>query len=330
MTKKLYPMTFRPVYKDYLWGGSRIPETFHRPLPEGIYAESWEIADRNDGMSVVTNGPLAGQTLRALLEDNATGILGTRTKGTQFPLLIKLIDARQKLSVQVHPNTKTAATLGGEAKTEMWYLLGDNETELYCGLKKGITREDLTKAIDQGTCAETLRTIPVKKGDAVFVGGGSVHSIGENCLILEVQQNSNTTYRFYDWDRVDANGQPRELHIEKAVNAIDWNEYVYPLIPPELLVDTDGFQCWEILECKYFRVEKLQLSQPLEIPLDGSTFHALFTAEGEATIEWNEGTLTAPAGTSVLIPAALTDYTLAGNATVIRISLPGTPGKNRL
>lgn len=156
MTKKLYPMTFRPVYKDYLWGGSRIPETFHRPLPEGIYAESWEIADRNDGMSVVTNGPLAGQTLHALLEDNATGISGTRANGTRFPLLIKLIDARQKLSVQVHPNTKTAATFGGEAKTEMWYLLGDNETELYCGLKKGITREKLIKAIDKGTCGETL------------------------------------------------------------------------------------------------------------------------------------------------------------------------------
>ena len=317
-----YPLKFHPVYKDYIWGGSRISETFQRNLPPGICAESWEIADHPDGMSVVANGPLAGKTLRGILREAPKEIMGTRTKGDRFPLLIKLIDARQRLSVQVHPNDRTAPVVGGEAKTEMWYLLGDNPAQVYCGLREGTTRESFLRAVENGTCGETLRTVPVQKDSAVFVPGGRVHAIDAGCLILEIQQNSNTTYRIFDWNRVGTDGKPRELHIEKAMQVIDWSDRGNPLAKPRLLAESETFQHWEILSCDYFRLEKLSGFQSLEIPMDGKTFHALFVAEGKAEISWANGREHIAAGESILIPAALPAYTLEGPATILRTTIP--------
>jgi mannose-6-phosphate isomerase len=236
--------------------------------------------------------------------------------------LIKLIDAKQKLSVQVHPNDETAAKFGGEAKTEMWYLLGNNTTQIYCGLKDGVSKERFMEAVANGTSGETIRAIPVQKDSAVFVRGGQVHAIDEGCLILEIQQNSNTTYRIYDWGRMGNDGKPRELHIDQATNVINWDDNANPRVKSELLVDTDTFKCWEVLQCKYFRLEKLFFSAPLEVPMDGTTFHALFVAEGEAEISWGDETLSTAAGTSILVPAALPAYTLEGHATVLRVTLP--------
>jgi len=321
MNNSLYPMTFKPVYKDYPWGGSRIPRTFNRDMPEGIYAESWEISDRDDGMSIVANGPLEGKTIREILQEKPQEIMGSNINGTKFPLLIKLIDANQKLSVQVHPNDRAAAMFGGEAKTEMWYLLGDNPTQVYCGLNDGITKESFQQAIADGTSGDAMRPVPVQKNSVVFVRGGRVHAIDAGCLILEIQQNSNTTYRLYDWDRVGNDGRPRDLHIEQAIDVIDWSNNKNPLVEPRMLVDTDTFQCQEILKCEYFQLEKLAFTAPLEVPMSGKTFHALFVSEGKATIEWEGGSLSAPAGTSVLVPAALPTYTLAGNATVLRTTI---------
>ena len=316
-------MTFKPVYKDYPWGGTRIPETYHRDVPPGIYAESWEITDHKDGMSRIANGTLTGKTLREVLESDPQSIMGSKVGGTKFPLLIKLIDAKQKLSVQVHPNDETAAQFGGEAKTEMWYLLGDNDAQVYCGLKDGVTRQRFLQAVADGTSGDTMQPLPVQKDSAVFVRGGSVHAIDEGCLILEIQQNSNTTYRIYDWGRMGNDGKPRELHIDQAINVINWDDNVNQLlVEPELLVDTDSFQCWDVLKCEYFRLEKLIFSTPLEVPMDGTTFHALFVVEGEAKISWGDEILTAPTGTSILVPAALSAYTLTGKAIVLRTTIP--------
>jgi mannose-6-phosphate isomerase len=317
-----YPLLFDPVYKDYPWGGTRIPEAYHRDVPDGLYAESWEISDHDDGMSVVSNGKLAGKTLREVLQDNATAIMGTNVSGTKFPLLIKLIDAKQKLSVQVHPNDETAARFGGEAKTEMWYLLGDDQTRVYCGLNDGVTKESFLQAVEGGSSGDALRPIPVEKDSAIFVRGGRVHAIDAGCFILEIQQNSNTTYRIYDWGRMGNDGKPRELHIEQAANVIDWNDRENPLVKPTLLVDTDTFQCTEILQCEYFRLEKLTFSVPLEVPMKGTTFHALFVADGETTLHWDDEKIIASAGTSILVPAALPAYTLEGKATVLRTTIP--------
>ena len=321
MKIKPYPLTFEPVYKDYLWGGTRIPNAFNRDLPPGIYAESWEIADHDDGMSVVKNGPWKGKTLREVLTLHAANMMGTRACGTKFPLLIKVIDAKQKLSVQVHPNDQTAAQFGGEAKTEAWYMLGENEAAVYCGLNEGIEREHFVAAVDGGYTSLTLRTVPVQHGDTVFVRGGRIHAVAEECLILEIQQNSNTTYRLYDWGRVGHDGQPRELHMDQAMQVINWKDHENPLVEPILQTECEEFRCWTLLECPYFTIEKLQFSAPLRIALDGTSFHALFVAEGDAMIEWEGGRLFAPVGTSILVPAALPAYTLSGQATVLRTSL---------
>jgi len=321
MKNNLYPLKFKPVYKDYPWGGSRIPETCKRDVPEAIYAESWEISDRDNGLSIVSNGSLAGKSIREILLGSPQEIMGTNVAGTQFPLLIKLIDAKQKLSVQVHPNDETAAEFGGEAKTEMWYLLGDNKTQVYCGLNDGVTKESFRQAVADGTSGDTMRPVPVEKDSVVFVRGGRVHAIDAGCLILEIQQNSNTTYRIYDWDRMGNDGKPRELHIEQAINVINWNDHENPLVEPKVLIDTDTFQCTEVLKCEYFQLEKLTFSAPLKVPMSGKTFHALFVSEGEASIEWEGGSLSTPAGTSVLVPAALPAYTLDGNATVLRTTI---------
>ena len=322
MKNDLYPLKFHPVYKDYPWGGSRIPETYHRAVPEGVYAESWEIADRNDGMSLASNGSLAGMTFREILQANPTEIMGSNISGTKFPLLIKLIDAKQKLSVQVHPNDETAAQFGGEAKTEMWYMLGDNPTQVYCGLNDGVTRESFQQAVTDGTSGDTMHPVPVKKNSVVFVRGGRIHAIDEDCLILEIQQNSNTTYRIYDWGRMGNDGKPRDLHLDQAIEVINWDDHESPLVEPTVLIDTDGFQCLEVLRCDYFRLEKLTFTPSVEVPLDGKTFHALFVEEGNTQIHWDGGSETAMAGESVLIPAALPSYTLDGNATVLRTTIP--------
>ena len=184
MKNNLYPMTFKPVYKDYPWGGSRIPETYYRNEPPGIYAESWEISDHDDGMSVASNGWMNGKPLRRILQDSPQEIMGTAVSGTKFPLLIKLIDAKQKLSVQVHPDDATAAEFGGEAKTEMWYMLGDNPARVYCGLNDDVTKESFMRAVDDGTSGGAMRAVPVGKDSAIFVRGGRVHAIDEGCFIL--------------------------------------------------------------------------------------------------------------------------------------------------
>lgn len=314
-----YPLRFQPVYKDYLWGGSRIPERFHRDLPEGVYAESWEISTHPDGPTPIANGPLAGRTLRELFPDHRDELLGTRVSGDDFPLLIKLIDARDTLSVQVHPNDANAAAVGGDPKTEMWYFLeGDGSARVYCGLRPGVDRAHFLKALEEKSFADLLHAVPVQKGEAVFVPGGRVHAIGAGCLILEIQQNSNTTYRIYDWDRVGADGRPRELHVENALQVIDWESPGDPLCRPEGTV---------IQSCPWFRLERFELSGNGQqtFATSGESFHALFAAEGSATLSWKSGSEPVTSGQSWLLPAALGAYSIrpgAEGTTLLRVSIP--------
>lgn len=315
--EKLYPLRFNPVYKDYIWGGDRIPKLFHRNLPAGVYAESWEISTHPDGKTVIANGPLMGKTLCDLLPDNKTELLGTNVKGVDFPLLIKLIDARNILSVQVHPNDTNAADVCGDAKTEMWYFLdGDGSSRVYCGFKTGVGKSEFLKALKNNTFSGILQPIPAKKGEAVFVPGGRVHAIGEGCLILEIQQNSNTTYRLYDWDRVDANGNGRELHIDKALKVINWDDTVDPACK---------INGTEIKTSPYFRLDRFNLSVEKQFLVSGKSFHALFVAEGSGTISWKGGEETLSSGQSWLVPAALGSYTIRSlgvAVTLLCITVP--------
>lgn len=322
---KLYPLTFRPVYKDYIWGGSRIPKLFERELPESVYAESWEISAHPDGMSVVSDGEFSGRTLAELTLLLGRDLLGRRTPANEFPLLIKLIDAAQPLSVQVHPNERTAPLTGGDPKTEMWYFLeGCEDAEVYCGLNPGISRSQFEAALKAGTVGSLLRSVPARSGEAVFVPGGRVHAIGAGCMILEVQQSSNTTYRVYDWNRTGADGKPRELHVEQSLLSIDFDDLAEPLteIVP---FGESGRQGECICRSDFFVMDRFRGTTPFVTDPAGETFQVLFAESGSAELAWDGGRMDCGTGMSVLLPASMHDVKITpkgADFSMLRISLP--------
>jgi len=321
----LYPILLEPVYQDYIWGGDRIAKQFGRDVKLPVCAESWEVADRPEGMSVVTNGPLAGQTLRELMETRRDELLGAGFPGHAFPLLVKILDARQRLSVQVHPSDAGAAHHGGEPKTEMWYVLDATEDAfVFAGLAPGTTRAAFAHAVEQQALEPLLRRIPVTRGDAVFVPGGTVHAIGEGCLLLEVQQNSNTVYRVYDWGRVGTDGQPRELHVEQAFEVIDWDADTNDKADAREISPEGGNRAWVIVECPHFRFERYRLSTAE--PLEANTCQVLFVSEGKLVVRSEAGELPLRPGVSALVPACVSGGALepkGGDVDLLRM----TPGR---
>jgi mannose-6-phosphate isomerase len=229
-----YPLTFRPIYQDRVWGGRRLETLFGRALPEGrVIGESWEVCDRPDAVSVVANGPLAGRSLRSLMTEDAAGLWGPGVPdGTPFPWLCKLLDACDDLSLQVHPPAGLAASMGGEPKTEMWYVAAaDPGACVYAGVQPGTTREVFAQRAQDGTVAELFHRIPVAAGDVLFLPSGRVHALGRGLVIFEIQQNSDTTYRVFDWNRVGLDGKPRALHLEQALASIDFTDTDPTLVP---------------------------------------------------------------------------------------------------
>ncbi|HMP76936.1 MAG TPA: class I mannose-6-phosphate isomerase [Kiritimatiellia bacterium] len=301
----MHPLFLKPVYQDYLWGGERIPAHFNRSLPPGRYAEAWEVSDRPEGQGVVEDGPLAGRTLRDLVEEYGADLLGRRVAPGRFPLLIKLIDARETLSVQVHPNNENAHRTGGEPKTEMWYVLeAAPDACVYAGFKPGVTPERLRAALADNTVQDLLVRLPVKPHDALFVPGGRVHAIGAGCLLLECQQNSNTTYRLYDWGRVGADGKPRELHVEPAIQVTNWREPPPELAQPRLVARENENEIWDIVSCPFFRMQRLDLRAPHALAANPDSFRVLFVAGGECVLQQPGFTATLARGRTVLVPAS--------------------------
>ncbi|MBW7908277.1 MAG: class I mannose-6-phosphate isomerase [Kiritimatiellae bacterium] len=323
---ELRPLLLAPIYRDYIWGGSRIQSHFGRTSIPARCAESWEVADRPEGQSVVCGGPFDGYTLGKLVNELGASLLGARGTSERFPLLIKLIDARETLSVQVHPNNENAHRTGGEPKTEMWYILAaDPGACIYAGFKPGATPAAFRAALEEETVEALLNKIPVKAGDAVYMPGGRVHAIGAGCLILECQQNSNTTYRLYDWGRVDAEGRPRELHIESALQVINWGEPPTELARPIRLAAGRRNVCWEIVRSPFFRMRRLDLLETEVLGLELSSFRVLFVAEGRVVIAQPGYEQTLAAGQTLLIPAVCAEFTLApvgGPATVMLMDQP--------
>lgn len=319
----LYPLKFEPVYKDYPWGNTLLPSRFGREALEGVYAESWEISTHRDGESRIVNGALSGRMLGDVLKESGPRILGSAVEGDDFPLLIKLIDAARPLSVQVHPNNANAASVQGDPKTEMWYFLNEKPSRIYCGLKPGTTPDDFMAAMEHETFEDVLRVVPAEKGGAAFVPGGRVHAIDAGCLILEIQQKSNTTYRVYDWGRMGNDGKPRELQVEKALQVINFDTAEDPVCHP---VETaPGIRM--ICACDYFVLEELAVDGEKLQRADGHSFHALFSADGAFDLVY--GALAEPVakGTSVLIPAELGPYTIRSQTpvTVLKTSVPVPP-----
>ena len=224
----LYPLTFQPIFKERVWGGRKLEELYRKLLPAGVpIGESWEISDRPGDVSVIANGPLAGKDLHWLMQNHGEEVLGeAKARAGCFPLLVKLLDARDKLSLQVHPPAPKAAQLGGEPKTEMWYIAdAEPGAELFVGLKRGVTRQAFEQQVAAGTVADCFHRVSVGPGDAMFLPSGRVHAIGAGLVIFEIQQNSDTTYRVFDWNRVGLDGKPRQLHVAESLASIDFNDF---------------------------------------------------------------------------------------------------------
>lgn len=302
----LYPLTFHPIFKERVWGGRRLEELYGKQLPAGKpIGESWEISDRPGDVSVIANGPLAGKDLHWLMQNHPRELLGKASNQQgRFPLLIKILDAQEKLSLQVHPPPNKARELGGEPKTEMWYIADSAPgAELFVGLKRGVTRQQFEQKIHVGTVAECFHRLKVKKGDAMFLPSGRVHAIGAGLVIFEIQQNSDTTYRVFDWNRVGLDGKPRELHVRPSLESIDFEDFE-PKLADHKTMEMAAITDRLLVSHDLFTVRLLNYSDNATIPLEpDKTFLILGVVAGRLSTRVAGENLTIRAGDFCLIPA---------------------------
>ena len=304
----LYPLIFQPAFKERVWGGRELERLYGKKLPLGArIGESWEISDRPGDASVIANGPLAGQTLRWLMEQHPAELLGgARTAAAGgFPLLCKILDARDKLSLQVHPPANQASALQGEPKTEMWFIADAAPGAcLYAGLKRGVTRPEFERKILDGTVADCFHRIPVKAGDTMFLPSGRVHAIGDGLVIFEIQQNSDTTYRVFDWNRVGLDGKPRDLHIAPSLASIDFNDFEPALVAhaPE----ADGkIRRRALVKDPLFETDLLEMPAGAAHRLPPRQLQILAVTNGTVRIQSGATSVSLSAGQFSLIPASL-------------------------
>ena len=315
----MYPIKLKPAFKDYLWGGTRLRDDFGKDCDFDKIAESWELSCHKDGNSVVADGEFAGLTLAQYIEKEGKSVLGTNCeKFENFPILIKLIDAKDNLSVQVHPNNEYAQRVEGEyGKTEMWYVVDcDEGASLLYGFKHNITKEEFRERIENNTLLEVTNSVPVKKGDVFFIEAGTLHAIGKGILIAEIQQNSNTTYRIYDYGRVGADGKPRQLHIDKAVDVTNLcPEKPYPQSEP---VDMGGWTKKRLAKCEYFTVDVINVDTSAALEADKSSFVNILVLDGGCVLssEGNDA-VELKKGDSVFIPAGLGKFELTGKCSAV-------------
>jgi mannose-6-phosphate isomerase len=282
----LYPLTFQPILKQRVWGGRELERLYHKALPPGVpIGESWEITDRPGDVSVIMNGPLAGKDLRWLMENHNPELLGdAKPQSGRFPLLIKILDAQEKLSLQVHPPAARVAELGGEPKTEMWYIAeAAPGAELYVGLKRGVTRSEFEHKVAAGTVAECFHRVPVRQADAMFLPSGRVHAIGAGLVIFEIQQNSDTTYRVFDWNRVGLDGKPRQLHVPESLASIDFGDFE-PSLLPAAFVQKDGQRVRRLVQDPLFTVEALQAPADADVPLRPNRMQIVALLSGRMSV----------------------------------------------
>jgi mannose-6-phosphate isomerase len=296
---KVYPLKFKPIYKQRIWGGQKLREVFDKDIsPDEKIGESWEVADLPDDKSIITNGELAGQTLALAIEKYPKQIMGDENFSGPFPLLIKFLDAEDILSVQVHPDEQTCRRMGkGQPKTECWYIIfAAPGANIYKGLRKGVSKKQFAEAIKKGTVADMLAEVPVEVGQCHFLPAGTVHSIGAGLLIAEIQTPSDTTYRVFDFNRVDDAGKPRQLHVEEALESIRFD-----MSEDELSVTTVG----RLVDCEKFRIDKGHQAKDCELLVSPGKMKALIILSGLGTILPAEGDpVEFKAGDCLVVPAA--------------------------
>ena len=312
---RMQPITFTRLYMERVWGGRELEKKYGRTLPsaDSPFGESWEMTDRSDEQSIVTDGPYKGSNLGQLWQEKREEVFGVEFEGDErFPLLIKILDARDDLSIQVHPPTEIASELDGEPKTEMWYIAdAEPDAKLYVGMKAGVSRDDFQQAIENGTVDEVVHAISPKAGDSIFIPSGRLHAIGAGFLIYEIQQNSDTTYRVFDWNRMGLDGQPRQLHVDESMRCIDFSDTEPGMDTP------DGNT---LASCSYFQVDRLQLTanSRVENP-DPERFSIVTVVEG--TLESTDGRRYV-AGDFLLLPRDAEPLTAHENATILQTTIP--------
>jgi mannose-6-phosphate isomerase len=307
------PLTFEPIFMERVWGGRRLESEFGKNLPpNSSIGESWEIVDRPEAQSVVANGPLKGKTLHELWMQDRQSIFGEVAEAPRFPLLVKLLDAQEKLSLQVHPPEDVAKTLGSEPKTEFWYVAAaDDGAELFVGLKESMTREEFKHALEAGTVADCVHKIRAKAGDAMFLPAGRFHAVGAGNLLVEIQQNSDTTYRVFDWNRVAEPGKTRRLHIDEALQSIDFTDAAPGLVEPKGEV---------LARHELFEIQKWNLDRPREVAPHGQ-FAIVYCISGSLRC----ADVDLAPGEFLLVPASLQDRQVKPQregTTLLRVTIP--------
>lgn len=316
----MYPIRFEPIYQNYIWGGDRIPKQYHRTAQPGKIAESWEISDRKEGMSLVANGEYKGRTLHDLVLELGEKLYGQGKKFEKFPLLLKIIDAKENLSIQVHPDESTATLLEGEPKTEMWFAL--DKGSVLAGLKKNTTEKGLMDAIKKNKAEDLVEKIELEPGDVIYIPGGRVHAICAGSFLYEIQQNSNTTYRLYDWGRVEKDGKPRPLHIKEAFASIHWQDVKSPKMPHRHLESDMHHQLVSLITSPFFIAIKVDVFDRWHGTPLHNTFQIFFCIRGEGKIIVDGNSEPFQAGMTYLVPAAAMSIELAGKCEALWIRLP--------
>lgn len=320
---KPYPLKFQPEFKERVWGG-RALEQFGFAVPAGKIGEAWTIGDHPNGTTKVSNGELAGKGLDEIRQAYGReyfGVKGFSEKNGRFPLLIKLLDCQDDLSVQVHPDDHYAGLPKGElGKTEMWYVLDAKPgAKIVYGLEPNVTREKLANAIADGTIMECLHEVAVQAGDCFYIPAGTVHALCAGVLVAEIQQNSDTTYRLYDYNRLGLDGKPRELHIEDSLNVIAYEGSGAQRMTTEL---ANANEWLTLVRSPFFVTDKGRVNESWSLRTNGDTFVIHIICEGTGKLHWADGELEAKPGDCFLIPANLGAYSFSGPVTMLRSYLP--------
>jgi mannose-6-phosphate isomerase len=321
-------LRFEEAYMERIWGGDKLRTVFGKPIPEGkIIGEAWIVSDHPQHESVVADGPFQGRTLRELLEENASAVLGSGARLTahgRFPLLLKLIDAGDVLSVQVHPDDNDAHRLGepDAGKTEMWHVMhAEPESTLICGLDPAASKEEFSAAIAKNGAEGIMTRFPAPTGTDVFVPAGTVHAIGGGLVLAEIQQNSDLTYRVYDWGRTDGHGRPRALHVQKAMEVTHFGSaHTGPNRP--LSYAAPGATCSVLAACRHFAVERIQTFGSFSRTMSGKSFHLLLVTQGPVIIRGKDTEYRVRVGEAVMVPGSLNAYHVTGAGAFLDYYVP--------
>lgn len=316
---KLYPLQFEPILKERIWGGTKLKSYLNKPITSDITGESWEISTVENDVSVVANGEFKGKSLDELIEEFPAEVLGNKVYadfGKQFPLLFKYLDAREDLSIQVHPNDELAKKRHNSfGKTEMWYVMqADDDAKLIVGFKEKSSPEEYLRNLESKTLIDILDVKKVKEGDVFFLATGTIHAIGAGNVIAEIQQTSDITYRVYDFDRVDANGNKRELHVDLALEALN-----YDTVEAERKYDKVENVSNEMVSCQYFTTNFIPLNGDVAINKDQQSFTVYMCVDGNFELNYNGTAYQYRKGDTILVPAAMADFQLLGQASLLEI-----------